>query len=144
MSISVWIFNVLVTSSSLNSTVLSISDRQHIFHSPIYKWSPTYLSESVLLNCHSGNVLASHHSEPGSIPNLSMWDGYVVIRLDRLVSFEYYGFNLHIEQMSASMICITFLVMVEQISKVGIKSVLWPWIIIVVRTYYNLSFNLHQ
>ena len=65
----------------------------------IWRWT-THLS-----GWRSGNALASHRCNPGSIPSIGMWDGHVrwscemvmwdghvVTKWDRWVSSEYSGF----------------------------------------------------
>ena len=43
----------------------------------------------------SGNALAFHRCDPGSIPGVGMWDGHVVTKSDRWVSSGHSGFLPH-------------------------------------------------
>ena len=50
----------------------------------------------------SVNALASHRCDPGSIPNVGMWDGDLVTKSDRWVSSGYSGFHLHEDHPNAN------------------------------------------
>ena len=67
---------------------------------------PSFISWQWQQGCLSGwrslNALASHHCDPGSIPDVGMWDVYVVTKSDRSVSSGYSGFLPHEDHPNAN------------------------------------------
>ena len=84
----------------LNNCIVKIVDLQKQRFKMSTHMHKLYLTQ--LSGWPSVNALAYHRCDPGSIPDVGMWDGHVVTKSDRWVSSGHSGFLPHEDHPNAN------------------------------------------